>query len=174
MTNVYSDISTVYAEIPGQFEPFETPFDKAGIPTRPSRFIYLGNRSAGRYSGLLPMDYDWASLGWGLAEYFPMGYTNLYHFEKKFAVHPDPERQARFRPDKHGNFRPYRPKGLGTKPEEGELYYVFREPISVKNPSDVIGMMFCETRAMAMAERYAFTYGRAALVGLMISKMTWH
>ena len=163
----------IYVEMPGQLKPFETPFDTPGIPVRPCQFIYLGNRTLGRFSGLLPLDYDWRALGWALADYFPMGYTNLYHIQKRLSLHPDPA-WTPIRPDTRKSVRPYLPRGIGTLPQEGRLFYVFREPLAPENRYDVIGLMFSEQRARAMAERYVTTYGRRALVGLMLRKMTWH
>lgn len=164
----------LFVEMPGQIEPFETPFDTPGIPVARCRFIYLGNRTQGRFSGLLPFDYDFAALGWRLADYLPMGYTNLDHLEKVRAFHPDPARAAGARTDRRRAVRPYRPTALGSRPEEGALYVVFREPLAVDWNRDVIGLSFSEKRATAQAERYAATYGRVALVALLIGRMTWH
>ncbi|HNT27478.1 MAG TPA: hypothetical protein PKH10_04775 [bacterium] len=164
----------IFVEMPGQLAPFETPFDAPGLPAARCRFIFLGNRTKGRYSSLLPFDYDFAALGWGLADYFPMGYANLYHIEKIRAFHPDPAQAPQARTDNRREPPLYRPKGLGSRPEEGALYYVFRAPIVTEWGRDIIGLSFSEKRAMAMAERYVETYGRVALVGLLLVKVTWH
>lgn len=155
-----------YKEIPGQAEPFETPFDRPGAPEVPGQFIFLGNREDGRFSGMLPMDFDFQGLGWGLAEYFPMGYTNLYVLEKCCAVHPAPTGEA-FRRDARRDPQPYRPKKEIT-------HYVFREPFDKRGYRDVIGMTSGEERAVGMAIRYAQTYGRRAVVARLIRQMTWH
>ena len=77
------DSGRLFQELPGQIEPFENPFERAGRPFEPRKFIYLTNRGEGRYSGLLPLDH---SIGWEMATYFPMGYTQIWTLEKRFGV----------------------------------------------------------------------------------------
>ncbi len=166
--------------MPGQFAPFETPFDKPGRPVQKSQFVYLTNRGPGRYSGLLPMDFDWRKLGWGLADYFPQGYTNLLRVEKIYAAHPDPSAKSGFKTDNRWSPRAYHPKGLDSslmplnKENPGNLFLVFREPISSEHTHDIIGKILVLQRAINMADRYSATYGRRAVVGQLITNTTWH
>jgi len=164
----------IFVELPGQLEPFETPFEKPGPPHRPCQFIYLTNRGTERFSGLLPIEYDWKALGWGLADFFPMGYTNLLRLEKRYAAHPDLFSGAPFKRDTRHLPRVYLPKDIRERRTEGALFYVLREPTRPQSPQDVIGAMFVERRAMEMADRYARTYGRRAAVGLLLKDLTWH
>lgn len=167
-------MSDLFVEMPGQIEPFETPFDKAGRPDQPCQFVCLTNRGQGRYSGLLPIEYDWRTLGWGLADYFPQGYTNLRRLEKIFAVHPDPEARPRYKADHRVSPRVYRPRRLENRQAEIGMFLVFREPVGPAHPHDAIGLMFSERRAIAMAMRYAAAYGRRAVVGRLLADLTWH
>jgi hypothetical protein len=170
----------IFVRIPGELEPFETPFDKPGRPTARSQFIYLSNRGPGRYSGLLPMDFDWKRLSWSLADYFPQGYTNLLHIEKVYTSLPDPSERTSYKKDNRWSPRVYIPKGYSTdwKPlagkEKPNLFLVLREPISEKHPHDIIGKMFAVQRAINMAERYSKTYGKRAVVGQLLADQTWH
>ncbi|GEM_PF-1582153 len=172
--------AALFVELPGQVEPFETPFDRAGEPPVHCQFIYLTNRGQGRYSGLLPLGYDWAALGWGLAQYFPQGYTNLWRLQMVYTAHPGSPGRDGFRQDRRTTPRVYQPKGYDparTPMDQWKitnLLYVFREPIDEAHPHDVIGKMFAPARAVAMADRYARAYGRRAVVGRMLADMTWH
>lgn len=166
--------------MPGQIEPFETPFENAGYPSKRCQFIYMSNRSAGRYSGLLPIDYDWKELGWGLAEYFPQGYTNLLRFEKIYSAHPDIATQTKFKVDNRCAPKVYTAKGCDPDRSPlntwmiNKLFMVLREPVSCNHLNDIIGEMFKVDSAIRMAQRYAKTYGRPAVVGLIIANTTWH
>jgi hypothetical protein len=167
-------MSEFFVELPGQLQPFETPFDTPARPVRRCQFVYLTNRGGARFSGLLPIDYDWSDLGWKLAHYFPMGYTNLYHLEKRYTAHPDLSGNTQFKRDNRYSPRVYYPKGIDRGQREGNLLLVLREPTSSRNPHDIIGAMFVEQRAINMADRYAKQYGRRAVVGLLIADITWH
>ena len=167
-------MSEIFVAMPGQLQPFETPFQTPGRPAQRCQFIYMTNRGAGRYSGLLPIDYNWSALGWKLADYFSMGYTNLYQIEKRYAVHPDLSETTQFRRDNRYSPRVYYPKVMEKIKQEGNLFFVFREPINSDLPHDIIGAMFVEQRAIKMAERYAKSYGRRAVVGLLLANLTWH
>lgn len=134
----------------------------------------MTSRGVGRYSGLLPIDYNWSELGWRLADYFPMGYTNLYRIEKRYAVHPDHSGTTHFKRDNRYYPRVYYPKGIEEIKQEGNLFFVLREPVNSNLPHDIIGAMFMEERAIKMAERYAESYGRCAVVGLLLANLTWH
>ncbi len=164
----------IFIEMPGQLHPFETPFEKPGRPLFRTQFIYLTNRGSGRYSGLLPIDYNFRELGWKLADYFPMGYTNLCRLEKRYAAHPGLSGGAVFKKDNRYYPRVYYPKKMDRNHLAGNLFLVFREPVSAGLPYDVIGAMLEEERVFKMAERYAKTYGRCAMVGLLIADITWH
>lgn len=164
----------IFVELPGQLTPRETPFDTPGVPAARCRFIFLRNRTKGRYSTLLPFDYDFATLGWGLAEYFPMGYTNLDHLEKIRAFPPDPVQAPQARVDNRREPLFHLPKDLNDRIKEETLYFLFREPLSTEWNRDIIGMTFSEKRALTTAGRYAATYGRIALVARLIQRTTWH
>ena len=72
----------------------------------------MTNRKCGRYSGLLPMNYDWSDLGEKIFEYFPMGYTNLWHVEKRYGAHPDLSGGAQFKRDNRYSPKVYYPKAM--------------------------------------------------------------
>lgn len=173
-------LQRLYIEMPGQIEPFETAFDSPGYPVARCQFIYLGNRGPGRFSSLLPVDFDWKTLGWGIADYFPQGYTNLLLLEKIYASHPESHDKSGYRTDNRKTLRAYTPKALlkfGAPLNEliiGRLYLVLREPLDINNLNVVIGKVFKAEKAVAMAERYSHTYGRRAVVGLVLANMTWH
>jgi len=164
----------IFIEMPGQLQPLETPFEKPGRPAQRTQFIYLTNRSSSRYSGLLPIDYNWRELGWMLADRFPMGYTNPYHLEKRYAAHPDLSGSTAFKKDNRHSPTVYYPKAMDRSCRAGNLVLVLREPVSAALPHDIIGAMLEEERAIKMAERYAKSYGRCAVVGLLLADVTWH
>ncbi|MBN1969413.1 MAG: hypothetical protein JXR48_15370 [Candidatus Delongbacteria bacterium] len=55
-------MTELYVSIPNEIVPVSNPFMKIDIDSK-LIFIYLTNRSAGRYSNLLSVDYDFNSLG---------------------------------------------------------------------------------------------------------------
>lgn len=170
----------MFVSIPGQLEPPQTPFERPGPTESPCRFIYLGNRYGGRYSFLLPMDYDFTSLGWGLADYFPQGYTNLYHLEKIHTAVPDELEKAGVKPDLRYDIRVKGPVGFNDQPsgilkEAGRSrFLVLREPIDRRSITDVIGKRFSADQAVVMAKRYARRHERRAVVTRILAVLTWH
>ncbi len=163
------NMNSIYIQMPNQLNPFETPFEKSGYPSQPCQFIFLNNRTTGRYSGLLPIDYNWVELGWKLADYFPEGHTNLIRIEKVYAAHPD---KSSFKQDNRKTPKVYCPKSFDPS-HIVNLYYVYREPISIDS-KDIIGMMYSVQKGISMANRYATTYGRRSVVGRILKIQTWH
>ena len=129
---------------------------------------------------LLPMDFDFAAMGWGLAEYFPQGYTNLFHLEKIHLAAPNDAPNAEISQDRRTEIRIKGPSGFNDRPSgqssdgERERYLVLREPIECRSSGDVIGKRFSLQGAVNMADRYAQKYGRRALVARILAVLTWH
>ena len=165
------DSGRLFQELPGQIEPFENPFERAGRPSEPCKFIYLTNRGEGRYSGLLPMDH---SIGWEMATYFPMGYTQIWSLEKRFGVCPDHSARGQKGQDTRRSPQVRYPKGIDRAEWAGSLYVVLREPVGASFPHDVIGAGLSEESAMGKAGKYAERYGRRVVVALLIGDMAWH
>jgi hypothetical protein len=163
----------IYVRLPGQLEPFQTPFDVSGEPSFSCKFIYQTNRNSGRYSGMLPMNFN---IGWELANYFPMGYSQQWIFEKIKCFHPDANEMKNGINDDRRNPEVVYPaeEKLSRLQWVNNIYIIFREPVGEKFKNDVIAAELTKETAFNQAETYTKKYGRRSVVGFMIFDYAWH
>lgn len=151
--------------------PPETPFQRYGRCTQARWFIYMTNRSKGRWSCLMTE----ADTRKRFEAYLHMGYTQLWLLHKIYTSGPASGESA---PDENGRrrtFHPSPPGHLDRRDWPGRLFVILREPIAVAFPTgDVIGYRVREETAVRRAQKYTETYGRRAVVGLMARDVAWH
>jgi len=151
--------------------PPETPFDQTGKCTDDRWFIYMTNRSTGRWSYLIAE----ADTRKDFREFIQMGYTQLWLFKKIYASELPVGSSAPDEKGRNRTFNPSYPKNLERNDWPGRLYVIFREPIAVKYPhGDVIGYRINKETAIRRADQYASNYQRRAIVGLMALDTAWH
>ncbi len=165
-------MSPVYiTHLTGLLNPSETPFEKAGRDKRHPWFIYMTNRQTHRFSPLFDAS-DAKTVMDQAFEFIPMGYTQLWLFEKRFAAHPKGPLLPKERTPTY-NYEASYPASLERLDWVGRLFVVLRQPR--RTPiHDVVSYHTREPSAIQAAERYTRDQGRQAVVGLMQADHFWH
>lgn len=166
--NVY--ITGFSAEI----QPRQTPVVQAGLCPERYWFVYLTNRRWDRWSYLLQSGLNANFMTEATAK-IPIGYTQLWVFEKRFAAHPPDGESLPKERSGHVTLQVQNPDKIERLQYQDRAFFVLREPLTPPAPyHDTISLHLAEVDAIAAAERYAKGEGRRAVVALLRQDIYWH
>lgn len=151
-------------------QPVQSPFEVDGKTDSCDCFIYLTNRTQA-FSYLFPAEKYSAIIGEAYKK-INMGYTQLWIFEKRYAVKPD---GAAIR-DKHSsaeiNINKDYPAEIERKDWANRLYVVFKSP---EFPGEnIVSYHADENSAVETADHYCAIHLLPTLVGMMKADLYWH
>lgn len=155
---------------PGALEPRRTPFDEAGAPTEPVVFIYMTNRSEGRWSHLMAPGFEQVH---DPINHISMGYTQLWIMLKLEAIYPDGVRRRKLRAA-HVPEAPSFERGV-TRDDYMALFHVLREPgAGPHGHNDHIGARRTLHDAIEFARVYADFHRCRTVVAKLVHDWQWH
>ena len=162
-------VRPLYVELPCALRPLRTPFDGDSEADAGALFVYMSARRVEGWSHLFAADANY----WKDCEaHFPMGYTQLWVFEKRYCSKPDKIRTAPKPVNLEALQHP--PESLQRRDWAGSLYAVLRQPAQGATDSDLVCYLTDPTLARRAAHHYAWTHKRAAVVALMRADEQWH
>ena len=149
--------------------PTQNPGEKTGICNEGYRFIYM--TGSGAWSHLLePGTLD--ALIREAESKIPVGYNQLWVFEKKFCATPA---LGNARPGHRFNEERWEyPRELGRHLWPGQLYVVLQDPVWAKQGPIVLTYHTKPGEAVAYAQVQAKQLKVQTIVGLMLADVTWH
>ena len=151
-------------------QPAQSPFDADGRDNSGDCFIYLTNRkqafsylfSAEKYSAILGEAY----------KKIDMGYTQLWIFEKRYAVKPNSLEIENKHLTAEINLNKKYPAEIERKAWANKLYVVFKSP---EFPGEnIVSYHTNETSAIEIANHFCALNQIPAAVGLIIADLYWH
>jgi len=154
----------------GVLVPYKTPFELVGKPTKRVEFIYMTNRSKGRYSYLFAegQHLDISEV----AELAPVGCTQMWIFELLECFHPKENREI-IRTDKLNSLFPEK-ELLSRDKYVNNLYVAIREPLINQYHSDIIGGYISHDKAKAGALSYTNKTDSRTIIAILRSDISWH
>lgn len=162
-------MGSVYLEnFPGTLDPCRTAFDVAGEAVGDAVCIYMTNRYDGRWSYLLPKDFERT---FDPLAQIPMGYTQLWILQPLLVVCAPTGARRRI-PD-YDRFDRF-PKDI-DRDEYLKLFHVFREPGGAPSDHvDHVGFRRTYLPAVKLAKEYARAAQRRTLVARLLHDWQWH
>ena len=149
--------------------PRQNPGERTGICTEGYRFIYM--TGSGAWSRLLEPGTVQALIGEAESR-IPVGYNQLWIFEKKFCATPDPgEARPCQRLDEE---RKQYPQELGRHLWPGQLYVILQDPEWAQRGPIPLTYHTQLDEAIVYAQLQADQLKVRTIVGLMLADVTWH
>jgi hypothetical protein len=151
-------------------QPVQSPFESDGKTDSGDCFIYLTNRTQA-FSYLFPAEKYSAILGEAYKK-IDMGYTQLWIFEKRYAVKPDSAAIGNKDFVTETIFNKDYPAEIERKNWANKLYVVLKSP---EFPGEnIVSYHTDENSAVESADHYCAINHIPMVVGLMKADLYWH